>query len=334
MTVSKTIDTYYLAESYSSNLHTASIVRKDNEKILAGEGFAELKFRHVKEGSVIVKWRRLNELVKLVLSVKKNSLVVFHLPLLANAYGMLLKMLGKRGVKTAAVIIDIDGLRYRDENILKKEIAVLKQFTYIIAHNSAMKNFLEQYIDTGKIYTIELFDYPAGQEVLEKNLPGTVCFAGNFEKAGFVNELDKLPGVHFNLYGPSFTLTGKKNISYKGSFTPHELPQKLEGSFGLVWDGSSINTCDDYLRYNNPHKLSLYIAAGMPVIVWEKSAVAKLVLENNIGITINSLQELGDKIKAMPVEEYNRMKQNTGTLRRQLIKGDFLRTAITALGRQ
>ena len=92
--MTKKTDKYYLAETYDSNLHTASIVRKDNEKILALEGFAELKFQHIKDGSVIVKIRRLNELIKLILSVKKNSLVIFHFPLLANAYVVLLKVLG------------------------------------------------------------------------------------------------------------------------------------------------------------------------------------------------------------------------------------------------
>jgi hypothetical protein len=329
--VSKPIDTYYLAESYSSNQHTASIVRKDNEKILAAKGFAALKFRYVKQGSFIVKLQRLNELAKLVLSVKKNSLVVFHFPLLAHAYGILLKMLGKKEVKTVAVIIDIDGLRYRDENVLKKEIAILKQFTCIIAHNSAMKSFLEQYIAADKISTIELFDYPAKQAIPERSLSNVVCFAGNFDKAGFVNKLDTVQQVRFNLYGPSFNADHKNNIAYKGSFAPHELPQKLDGSFGLVWDGDSVETCDDYLQYNNPHKLSLYIAAALPVIVWEKSAVAALVLKKNIGITVSSLQELDNKIKSIPGAAYQQMKQNIEPLRQRLIKGSFLQTAIAAL---
>ena len=329
--MTKKTDKYYLAETYDSNLHTASIVRKDNEKILALEGFAELKFQHIKDGSVIVKIRRLNELIKLILSVKKNSLVIFHFPLLANAYVVLLKVLGKLGIKTAAVIIDIDGLRYKDENLLKREIETLKQFTYIIAHNSTMKTFLQQYIAADIIFCIELFDYPAEQNSSEKPFSNTVCFAGNFEKAGFVNELDKVQHVLFNLYGQSFNATEKQNISYKGAFAPNELPKKLEGSFGLVWDGNSIETCDEYLQYNNPHKLSLYLAAGMPVIVWQQSAAATLVLEKNIGFAVHSLAELGDRIKNISAEEYNLMKQNIEPLRQKIINGAFLKRAVAEI---
>ena len=327
----KGTDKYYLAETYDSNLHTASIVRKDNEKILAQEGFAELKFRHTKDGSLSVKLRRMNELIKLILSVKKNSLVIFHFPLLANAYIILLKVLGKLGIKTATIIIDIDGLRYKDENLLKKEIETLKQFTHIIAHNSAMKTFLKQYIAADKISCIELFDYPAEQNLSEKPLSNIVCFAGNFEKAGFVNELGKIQHVQFNLYGQSFNAADKKNISYEGAFTPNELPKKLKGSFGLVWDGNTIEACDEYLQYNNPHKLSLYLAAGLPVIVWEQSAAAKLVLEKNIGITVNSLTELGDIIKNISAEEYNLMKQNIEPLRVEIINGAFLKRAVAKI---
>ena len=56
-----------------------------------------------------------------------------------------------------------------------------------------------------------------------------------------------------------------------GSFLPDELPSALEGSFGLVWDGDSSKTCSgvfgEYLRYNNSHKASLYLASGFPIIV-------------------------------------------------------------------
>ncbi len=325
------LNTYYLAETYGDGLHTASVVRKDNEKILSQMGFSELKFRNVKEGSVIVKFRRLSEVVKLALSVKKNSLIVFHFPLLANAYAVLLRVFNKRGIKTAAVIIDIDGLRYKDDKLLKKEIETLKEFSFIIAHNNAMKDFLSQHIPADKISCINLFDYAADKTVSEKKLSTAVCFAGNFEKATFVNELDKIQEVDFNLYGQSYTGGNKKNIFYKGVFPPYDLPQKLEGGFGLLWDGDSIETCDEYLQYNNPHKLSLYIAAGLPVIIWRKSAVAKFVTENNIGIAINSLAELSNKIKNTSTAQYELMRQHIEPLRLEITNGVFLNRVITEI---
>ena len=60
-----------------------------------------------------------------------------------------------------------------------------------------------------------------------------------------------------------------ENETYFGSFLPDELPAALEGGFGLVWDGDSAETCSgvfgEYLRYNNSHKASLYLASGFPL---------------------------------------------------------------------
>ncbi len=322
---------YYLAETYEDDLHTASIVRKDNERILEQEGFSPLKFHHTKEGSVIVKIRRLNELAKLALSVKKNDTVVFHFPLLAKAYKVLLDMLQKKSVKTVALIIDIDGLRYNDDKLLQKELEVLQLFTHIIAHNTSMKSFLSQYINKGIISCIELFDYHYAGNVPVRSLSNQVCFAGNFEKAAFANELKKVEGITFNLYGPMFNCNHQENVFYKGSFSASQLPLKLQGSFGLVWDGPSIETCDAYLKFNNPHKLSLYISAGLPVIVWDKSALASFVVEKNIGIAISDLLSLKKIISQITPGEYAEIKSNIDSLAVQVKNGYHLRKVLEGI---
>lgn len=319
---------YYLAETYEDNLHTASIIRKDNEKILQQVGFVPLQFHHIKDGSALIKIRRLGEIAKLALSVKKGDIVIFHFPMLANAYQVLFGLLHRKGVQTIALIIDIDGLRYHNGQVLKKELASLKLFTHIIAHNDSMKHYLSVYVDEAKISSVDLFDYPSTNNILVKSLSHPVCFAGNFEKSAFVNELQMIEAVRFNLYGPSFNESHQKNVCYKGSFPSNELPGILEGSFGLVWDGSSIDSCDEYLQYNNPYKMSLYIAAGLPLIVWEKSAVASFVRQHNIGILVNSLYDIEASVKNMTEERYQEMKQNLIPISNKITQGYFLTTAL------
>ena len=323
---------YYLAEGYGVELYNAAIVRNDNEKILDKEGFKALKFKHTKEGSAIVKIARLINAFQIASTIKQNSLVLFHFPLLANIYKLLLCFLKWRGIKTVALIIDIDGIRDRDEMLLKKEMKQLQQFTYLIAHNPAMKKKLLGYLPASKIFSIDLFDYPSTGNTMPRQLSTTICFAGNFAKAKFVNDLYKMEGVNFNLYGSGIDKKlVENNISYKGIFSPHGLPQKLEGSFGLVWDGSSIETCDDYLLYNNPHKLSLYLAAGLPVIAWQQSATATFIEENKLGILINSLHEIKEKINGMLPGEYELMRQNTQRVGVQIREGYFLKKIISAI---
>ena len=39
----------------------------------------------------------------------------------------------------------------------------------------------------------------------------------------------------------------------------------------------AMDVVKDYLRINNPHKTSLYLACGIPIITWNKAAIAQYV---------------------------------------------------------
>ena len=52
------------------------------------------------------------------------------------------------------------------------------------------------------------------------------------------------------------------NIIHKGVFKPEELPRVLDGSYGLVWDGDSLDECSgnigEYLKINkNPKTIDI-----------------------------------------------------------------------------
>ncbi|MDY6291086.1 MAG: hypothetical protein SPL86_06350 [Succiniclasticum sp.] len=76
-------------------------------------------------------------------------------------------------------------------------------------------------------------------------LENQIVFAGNLAKSDFLKDkaMQDL-NVEFVLYGPGFdkNLIKWRNINYSGSFSPDEVPYKLRGSFGLIWDGDSIST--------------------------------------------------------------------------------------------
>ncbi|MEE3415182.1 MAG: hypothetical protein VZR53_07415 [Prevotella sp.] len=60
-----------------------------------------------------------------------------------------------------------------------------------------------------------------------------------------------------------------------------------------MWDGDKIDTCDDrYLKFNNSHKTSLYLASGIPVIVWKNAGLAYFVKQYKCGNCLSSLEEL------------------------------------------
>lgn len=145
--------------------------------------------------------------------------------------------------------------------------------------------------------------------------PCRVIFAGNLAKSTFLTQLSFLqnPNYIIDLYGLGYTpdLSVGDFVSYHGVFEPDD--PTIKGDWGLVWDGNSLDTCagevGDYLRICASHKLSLYIAMGIPVIVWKEAAVAPFVETNNLGIALSSLYELEEYLEKMSIEEYNAMKQ-------------------------
>ncbi|MCD8100940.1 MAG: hypothetical protein LUE06_10315, partial [Oscillospiraceae bacterium] len=72
----------------------------------------------------------------------------------------------------------------------------------------------------------------------------------------------------------------------------------------------------------------LYLAAGIPVVVWTQAAIAQFVLANHCGIAVDSLEEIHDKIAALSQEEYETMRKNALQLSEKLRTGFFTLQAI------
>lgn len=213
-----------------------------------------------------------------------------------------------------ALVHDLECIRFGSST--EEEIKSLDKFDSIIVHNLRMKDFLAKSgLKITKLYVLGFFDYLTNREEKVPNqLSFNVDFAGNLNKSLFLDEIKNIAGrVVFNLYGdcdnPSVLIS--KNTHYLGSFSSDEIAGKLSGSFGLVWDGSSIRTCSgaygQYLKYNNPHKASLYIVAGIPLIVWADSALAEYVEQKKLGITIKSLSDIEGKISRLSNSDYAMM---------------------------
>lgn len=245
--------------------------------------------------------------------------------------------LGKNEV--VFLIHDVNALRSFQDTDIKNEIDELNLAKAVIVHNDNMGEALQKLGLNVPWISLSLFDYllpDIPQRTFSKGT--TVVFAGNLGKSKFMRnaEIETL-GMHFNLYGPGFKEEVIKwgNVSYKGSFPPDEVPFKLEGSFGLIWDGTDLETCDGptgtYMKYNNPHKLSLYIAAGLPVVVWKQAAIAEFVTARKIGIAVESLKEVSEKIKSMPDSEYREMGKAVKKLQKQIVNGSFTKRCLASV---
>jgi hypothetical protein len=321
---------YYIATSFDEEIYNAGIVRYHQEKIMDVMGFKSFRFNYSSKKGILSKCLRIQQCISIAFSIPQKSIVYFHFPFQATIDMLLLWCVQLRGIKTAALIIDIDGLRDLNEQLLKKEMAQLSKFNYLVAHNEEMEKWLLLQLPSATIFNISVFDYSYAGKVTPKQLSPVICFAGNISKATFVYNWHQSSSLHLNVYGLGYDvpLNIKNGVTYKGIAPPDQLPFVIEGSFGLVWDGNDLNNCDPYLMYNNPHKLSLYLAAGMPVIVWNKSAVAAWVLEKNIGFCIGSILEIGNFFDNISCNEYEIMKKNAAAIGKQLCDGYYLKTVL------
>ncbi len=260
--------------------------------------------------------------------------VLMQYPFLVPEAKAMMMAVKEKGAKLTVLMHDCYLLReHRQEDATEEWI--LKFADKVIAHSDPMARFFaeisKQIEPKGKIpqfAVLEMFDYRATTPYSALPSPSgrTVVFAGNLSKAGFVKELVNLP-VNFSLYG----LPKLDSNSYKGVFDGNR-PEGLCGDFGLVWDGDSLDTCSgmlgEYLRFNAPFKFSLYLSIGLPVIVWQESAMATYVEKYHLGFCVNSLHEVASKLSALTEEEIAEMKSNVALMGEKIRKGEMLKTVL------
>ena len=235
------------------------------------------------------------------------------------------------------LVHDVHGLKRQNQDEIAREISILNLASAVIVHNRFMEEKLKECgLSVSKIYRLNIFDYLCEERITPNHAnENGVAFAGNLGKSEFFSAFCKAnPNIPLHLYGQKFDnrLNVFPNIRYSGSFKPDEIPGKLFGKYGLVWDGDSIDTCSgifgEYTRYNNPHKLSLYLVAGMPVIVWKYAAIAEFVVNNGVGIAVNSLESLEKAINCVSEKDYAAMIKNVMFLKAKLLAGNSLKNIL------
>lgn len=262
-------------------------------------------------------------------SLSRGDVLFLQFPLVNHTllFDRVLKGAKRRGVATIALVHDLEMLRAAfDERqsiaararINKEEMGVLRLCDAVIAHNDSMKEALVERLglDAGKVIALGVFDYLHDGELnnsrFDKDAPMAVCGSLREEKAGYLYSLaDK---VELNLYGEGYAAPKSEKIHCFGSYAPEQLVDEVKGSFGLVWDGPSTKACvgvyGNYLKVNNPHKVSMYLAAGMPVAIWDEAALAPFVTMSGVGITGCSIEDLAYKAHSLTQEQYDAMKEN------------------------
>ena len=345
---------YVISEFHGEDFHAGPKAQKDIETILVKQGVVRFKIGRLQLGGAVGKW--LNRICWLFtvflckMKLPKAALIIMQYPSAAWSKSPVLRLLNKtvkerRKLILVTIVHDITSLRgagVKMDNcdLAEDEMSLFTLFDRIIVHNKYMAHELQKRgVDPVKMVCLECFDYLANGLIMSvgDRVRNDVVIAGNLmiEKCGYLARLSDIGAVQWRLYGVNFdpSQIAGTNIRYGGCFSPEDLPSRLEGSFGLVWDGMSIETCSgaygEYLRVNNPHKMSLYLASGIPVIVWKEAATASFVQENGLGLIVEALSEIPGILAKLSLNDYAQMRERVLLFAKKLRGGHFTILAYT-----
>lgn len=275
--------------------------------------------------------------------IEQNATVLlqhpFHYPQLTREK-TLRKLKEERHVRYICLVHDVEKLRgFRYNAYYEQEFKTMMDLMdVLIVHNDCMADyFVQMGVDRRQIVRLGIFDYlQKAEQVTRPVFAREITTAGNLDtvKCAYIGQLHQLAPLKIRLFGPNFDegMTEYANICYGGNLPSDEIPKRLNRGFGLVWDGSSIEGClgeaGQYLKYNNPHKLSLYLSSGLPVVIWKGAAEAPFVEKYGLGMTVDSLLELPDRIEKLTEEQYNVYTAHIQPIREHLTHGCYAETAL------
>ncbi len=334
---------YALEEYVFNDYNASSKARKDVSYFVLQNGFKTLgkndktKIKNSKFSKALMAFRLY---LKLFFTLGKEDVVFLQTSYVVLKPILLMKKIKR--FKVAYLIHDLFSLGFTEEDSIKEheleiknDIRVLSQCDYVIAHNPSMVEKLKAFGCKSQLISLGIFDYytdlPANRREHKANSEWRVAFAGALSKSPFLMDIDRTQHKYkMIIYG----LPKKEFISsdYKGSVDADILPSVIEGDFGLIWEGSyQITKENNYTRFNNPHKTSMYIVAGLPIICWKESAAAKFVEKYNLGFSIETLDEIDAKLETISASDYQTMVDNCLKMRESLIQGIHVQHALNEI---
>lgn len=321
-------------DKYYVQIISSNKAKNDLDELMRLDGWKNVGSSADDSGKIKKFFIKLGVVLKAPFALGRGGVLLIQYPF-KKYYVYLCRAAHMRGCKVITLIHDLGSFR-RQKLTPAQEVARLSNSDYIIVHNPSMMKWLEEQGCRVPMGNLEIFDYlsetVAKSEIKLDETP-RVVYAGGLgpRKNAFLYDMDKyINNFEMNVYGKGLDEEVAKNwkhIHYKGFMPSDELISTNNGHFGLVWDGDSMSSCSgnwgEYLKYNNPHKTSFYIRCHLPIIIWNKAALAPFVKEHNIGICVDSLQELDERIKNITPGEYKVMYDNILKMSKKLSEGYY-----------
>ena len=331
----------YITRNYRNVDGAGNKAKTDNEDTLQLMGATNLGLsRTFYPNKVVTFFLDLAGVIKYTFAIRKGDVVLLQYPV-KKYFSFLCNVARLRGAKTIALIHDLGSFR-RKKLTVEKEICRLMHADYVIASNDTMRQWLKEHGYKHPLGALGLFDYRSEAmptaHLQKPDAPLRLVYAGALamRKNAFLLKLaEQEMSFELHIYGKRDGLPEMQDNARMifHPFTPADtFIQEVDADFGLVWDGDSLDSCTgnfgEYLRWNSPHKVSFYIRAGLPIIIWKQAAVAPIIEREGIGITIESIDELLTLLPSIGEKQMAAMRRNVSRVGQQLKQGGFLKQAL------
>lgn len=288
------------------------------------------KLREVgKEG----RWEYLEALLSCVLP---GDTVIVQYPLWTNNTEFELEFINYlknvRHAKIVAMVWDIvSWLQDNRERDYTKDASLwmLNKYDLVIAANPKMgKRLREEGGVTTPMIPMHLTDFIYSGPLVPKQYKKELYYVATGIDPAMIEEVPS--DLRINFIGPNNQVKDfPDHVSLLGPMESNDIPSKLDGGFGLLYypQKGGYKGMHRYGEYNNPMKLSLYLASGLPVVCLSNTAHAKWIKAQGVGIVIDDLGDLGEAINGVSEKDYDQMLDNLKPWQRAVTSGFFAKGA-------
>lgn len=323
---------YIWRHHIGSHVHGGTKAIKDVNTILLNAGWKT--FYTSSDGSPFNKLKGLLQSLFVLMSMARENVFFLQLPQYGFVKGLVTYFILRR-FKTVVLLHDIDRLRHVKGGTSEH---IVHHADYLIS-TGKLHEFLPPTKKLPHTVQLEAWDYllTATREISVVQ-SGQVIYAGSMgprKSIGiFRPEVERIPLV---LYGTLDEPEKKRSSDiYKGAFNPDDPAIDIDVAWGLIWEGGreqhNALIGNDYEKINQPHKLSFYLACGIPVIVWSGAHIATYVREKKCGIVIATLADMQSSIAHITAAEFAQFRNNARAIGQRLREGRALRAALAQLG--
>lgn len=224
---------------------------------------------------------------------------------------LLEKIRNYSGVKLIIFVHDLIPFMWRGNYYLIDEIVYMLNLAdvLILPTRQTLDRLMPHDLKVEKIVFQEIWDSDVDVQVGRAPFNKIINFIGDIQKFRFVDNYHHNIPIHcHSRIKDELNLSEQVKIE---QFLPgDELVKTINkrGGFGLVWSEEEYTV--EYLKSALSYKIGTYIVAHIPIILSNDNACAAIIRDNNLGITVDSIEEAVEKINALSDEEYSKMQDS------------------------